>query len=282
LFCDHKKDVTVIEAIGHKFVWDACVNCDSSDVWRVRAGDYKTDLVKYIGDKTEVYVPQTAAGYFVRTICSGAFSDNPTITYIQLSYFVTTIEDDAFSNSPSLRKVIVPESVTEISDNAFADFSGVIYCIEGSYAHQYAVDKGIPFTFWCPMDDDFLQLDTSTGLLYTNMEGCNDVYDVTTSFIQYSFSGITPSYLYGNYEFFGTGSTFSAYKGGQYLGNITLIVEGDLNGDSICDALDASLLVNHQKADATLVGAYRTAADTNMDGALTLEDYQAVVNKAVS
>lgn len=282
LFCDHKKDVTVIEAKGHNFVWDVCQNCDSSDVWSVRAGVLETAIVKYIGDKTEVYVPQAAAGNRVKTICSGAFSDNPTITYIQLSHFVTTIEDDAFSNSPSLRKVIVPESVTEISDNAFADFSGVIYCIKGSYAHQYAVDKGIPFTFWCPMDDESLLLDTSNRLLYTNMEGCNDVYDVTSSLIEYSFSGITPSYLYGNYEFFGTGSTFSAYRDSQYLGNITLIVEGDLNGDSICDALDASLLANHKKADATLVGAYRTAADTNMDGALTVEDYQAVVNKAVS
>jgi hypothetical protein len=282
MFCDHKSDVTVIEATGHNFVWDVCQYCDSSDVWRVRAGDYKTDLVKYIGDRTEVVVPRIAARYAIRTICSGAFSDNPTITYIQLSYFVTTIEDDAFSNSPSLRKVIVPESVIEISDNAFADFSGVIYCIEGSYAHQYAVDKGIPFTFWCPMDDNSLLLDKSNLLLYTNMEGCNDVYDVTSSFIQYSFSGITPSYFYGNYEFFGTGSTFSAYYGSQYLGKITLIVEGDLNGDSICDALDASLLVNHEKANLTMVGAYRTAADTNMDGKLTVEDYQAVVNKAVS
>ena len=68
---------------------------------------------------------------------------------------------------------------------------------------------------------------------------------------------------------YGTGSKFVIYNGSQ-RGTHTIIVEGNVDGDSAVDVLDAyqvSLVINGHKQ---LTDAYFLAADTNSDEEITV------------
>ncbi|MGN1315872.1 MAG: dockerin type I domain-containing protein [Acutalibacteraceae bacterium] len=66
------------------------------------------------------------------------------------------------------------------------------------------------------------------------------------------------------------------------MGEFTLVVSGDINGDSVCDVLDCAAVQVVSSGHGTFVGAYSIAADSNSDGMVDVIDYQAIVNKALS
>ena len=56
----------------------------------------------------------------------------------------SAIGSKAFSNSPSLTAVVIPDSVTQIAADAFENSPNVVlYVHEGSYAQQYAIQRGL-------------------------------------------------------------------------------------------------------------------------------------------
>ncbi|MBQ6936696.1 MAG: leucine-rich repeat domain-containing protein, partial [Clostridia bacterium] len=61
---------------------------------------------------------------------------------------VEEISSSAFADCSSLETVVIPDSVKAISDDAFTNSTEklVIYCNEGSYAQQYAVQNNIKYT----------------------------------------------------------------------------------------------------------------------------------------
>ena len=115
----------------------------------------------------------------------------------------------------------------------------------------------------------------------------------TTQFVQQDFSNIVgtqktitvdgiASFANPSCKFYGTGSMFIVYENSAISEIYTLIVQGDINGDSAVDVLDAysvSLTVNGHK---DLTGNEFLAADINQDEELTIVDYQQVVNFALS
>lgn len=91
-----------------------------------------------------------------------------------------------------------------------------------------------------------------------------------------------PSTVYKNYYWYGTGSSLLIYHNGGTCEKFTLIVQGDVNGDSAVDVLDCfavSLDANNQK---NLEGHYKTAADIDRNDEIDVVDYQQVVNLALS
>ena len=91
-----------------------------------------------------------------------------------------------------------------------------------------------------------------------------------------------PSTVYKNYYWYGTGSSLLIYPNGGSCEKFTLIVQGDVNGDSAVDVLDCfavSLDANNQK---NLEGHYKTAADIDRNDEIDVVDYQQVVNLALS
>ena len=106
----------------------------------------------------------------------------------------------------------------------------------------------------------------------TNILNIISVQDVT------DYSAF-PSY---NNLCYGTGSELVVYNEEVQEKKYLLIVEGDINGDSAVDVLDAysvSLTVNGHK---DLTGNEFLAADINQDEELTIVDYQQVVNFALA
>ncbi len=77
---------------------------------------------------------------------------------------VEEIGSAAFANCTSLETVVIPDSVNSISEDAFKDsnMDMVIYCNEGSYAEEYAIQNNIKYTT--------LVLDSIPNQTYTGKE----------------------------------------------------------------------------------------------------------------
>lgn len=127
-------------------------------------------------------------------------------------------------------------------------------------------------------------IDYSRGLVITdsldNINTFSNIFADTSS----NFS-ITASQNYMSATCYGTGSviTISSRDGATVLKTLTLVVKGDMNGDGVVDALDASqvALYSNKKA-STNVKHLQCAADLDGSGHVDVTDYQAVVNKVVS
>ena len=77
--------------------------------------------------------------YYVFDACTS-------LSNINLPEGLKTIRENAFRGCTSLEKITIPESVEFIDDNAFNGCNKLtIYCVENSYAHRYAVQKGVQF-----------------------------------------------------------------------------------------------------------------------------------------
>ena len=119
-------------------------------------------------------------------------------------------------------------------------------------------------------------IDFDNHLIYTKTTGCKDLFSIIGIQDNTNYSSL-PSLVYKEYYWYGTGSEFVVYNGTQKE-RYTLIVEGDVDGDSAVDVLDAfqvSLVVN---GHTELTDEHFLAADANSDGELTVEDYAQVVN----
>ena len=80
----------------------------------------------------------------------------------------------------------------------------------------------------------------------------------------------------------GTGALVDIKKDGLVHSQFTLVVNGDTNGDSVCDVLDCYDVERAANSNTELSGAYAMAADSNSDDMVDITDYQAVVNKALA
>ena len=92
-----------------------------------------------------VIIPSKFGSYTVTAIGNSAFYACTLITDVVIPNTVKSIGNYAFAYCPSLVSVEIPSSVTSIGTNAFKNSNNiVIACEPGSYAEQYAKDKGIP------------------------------------------------------------------------------------------------------------------------------------------
>lgn len=184
--------------------------------------------------------------------------------------------------------------------------------IKGAATNEFTPKKGDKYPYYyCKMtstDKDVTETEVSTVEIYSSicqnklcymMPKDNTEIDYvnklifTTQFVQQDFSNIVgtqktitvdgiASFANPSCKFYGTGSMFIVYENSAISEIYTLIVQGDINGDSAVDVLDAysvSLTVNGHK---DLTGNEFLAADINQDEELTIVDYQQVVNFALS
>ncbi len=303
--CGDKTDVTVIASEGHKFEGTViedkhphtnsqiCVVCEEkvtnvltvpdciecNFTISVVGSDYK--LISYVGTQTDVQIPARYKEGGVIAINNGCFRNNKTITSVNIGYGVSSIGSIAFMNCSSLEKVIIPSSVTTIGTQAFYGFNGTIYCESGSAAHEYALKNNIKYILVSVMGTENTQIDYDNFTINTTIQNCDDILEI----IGISDSAIAipiASYVCGNIELFGTGTIVTVFDGDEYIGDFTLIVEGDTDGDSVCDVLDVANVERSVNGHSSLEGAYSIAADNNADDIVDINDFQAIVNTALN
>ncbi len=313
IICDDKADVIVIKATGHNYLLQSednnhphtmsytCYKCKSPKVETpylndciycnytvtvTESGDFK--LLSYVGNQTEAVVPATYLESSVKTIANGCFKGNDTIKSVVIADGLTSIGALAFMNCMSLEKVVIPATVTSIGAQAFYGFTGTIYCSKNSTAHQYALNNNIKFILdgatesEKPVQDTIdTKIDYDNFVIRTNACSVKDVTDIL-GLSESAVAVAEASYIYGDTEFYGTGTTITVFDGNKYIGEFLLVVNGDINGDSVCDSLDASQVALASNGLKSLDDAYALAADSNSDDIVDINDYQAVVNKVVA
>ncbi len=311
--CGVKTDVTTIAALGHNYVItsvasvhphtitynctccgntkkevpfsSSCIECNFT-ITAIDSGSCK--LTSYIGSETNVVIPSKHKDYVVTTVGNSCFKNNSTIECVIIPSSITSISSLAFMNCSSLGTIFIPASVTSIGTQAFYGFTGTIYCTSGSYAHEYAVANNIKYVIETtdeskePIQETVnTQIDYDNFIIRSNAYACKDISEIL-GLSESAVAVAEASYIYGNLELYGTGTIITVFDGNKYVGDFTLIVEGDTNGDSVCDALDAAKVALASNGHETLDGAYALAADSNFDDIVDINDYQQIVNKAVS
>ena len=148
--------------------------------------------------------------------------------------------------------------------------------VSGGNKTLYAIWEYAPLTGTENTTVDFENL-----IIYTEVENSSNIADIIV--LSDSAAAVTTaSYIYGSVELYGTGTIITVTDGGKKLGDFTLIVIGDVNGDSVCDVIDAAQVASVSSAFNTLSGAYQLAADFNSDGLIDATDYQAIVNRSIA
>lgn len=120
------------------------------------------------------------------------------------------------------------------------------------------------------------RIDYENKLIFTEIYGAKEFKSLVTY--------LAPAKLVSNKNisgFFGTGTSIDLSKNGV-TDNYKVIVNGDTNGDSVCDVLDCFDVERASNDNAELYGAYAEAGDINGDGIIDIADYQAIINKAVA
>ena len=123
-------------------------------------------------------------------------------------------------------------------------------------------------------------IDFDSKLIFTKHTCKNNVLDILNVTDVASYYS-APSYVYRGTNYFGTGSLFYIYENGVVAESYTIIVEGDINGDSVIDVLDVSAVEQATNSHRELTGNYHLAGDSNRDGVVDVVDYQSVVNFAL-
>ena len=93
---------------------------------------------------TSIIIPDS-----VIFIGDGAFSNCTSLTSVTIPSSVTSIANFTFQACTSLSSITIPDSVTSIGDDAFYDCPSLTTIIVGrdSYARQYCIDHGLPYTY---------------------------------------------------------------------------------------------------------------------------------------
>lgn len=209
------------------------------------------------------------------------YMNNASLTEIEIPYNVTTLKAYRFGDCSTLEKVIIPPTVTEIEDNAFFNFSEdfVIYCLEGSAACIYAHANNINCHELSIAAKPGSTVDYTNKIIYTSAYNTNDIGDLIYISESKSVISLGSSYINGKH-IWGTGSTVTLYEDSERE-DFTLVVAGDVNGDSVCDVIDATMASRVVNNQTELSGCYILAADTNTDNEITVEDYSDIVNLAL-
>jgi hypothetical protein len=228
-----------------------------------------------------VVIPATYNNCRVTTIANGCFKGNADIVSVEIPVGVTTIGSLAFMNCTSLEKVVIPATVTSIGANAFFGFKGSIYCTRDSYAHSYAVDNNIPYVIMDIASTDRTTVDYDNFLVFTTVYSCDDLNDML-SIPSTTLALPVASYIQGNTELYGTGTEISVFDGDDYKGDYKVIVIGDLNGDSVCDVIDAAEAERMSSGQATATTEQIYAANGCISDELDVASYQTVVNNVLA
>lgn len=162
-----------------------------------------------------------------------------------------------------------------------------IFCYENSEAHNYSINNNINCVL---INNHKLQLDTNSFLTFDNKnravispKGALTAYNLSAQFNMSRnvkvFNGI--SELSGSMPV-GTGSEVRLVFEGAALDKLTLLVKGDLNGDSIIDSADLFLANKAISGHDKFEGVFYLAANLDeADKNITIEDYQMIENLAL-
>ncbi len=182
-----------------------------------------------------------------------------------------TVEALSVAEGISCPFVIIPESVSKIERGTLSSET-VIICPKESDAEVYAEQNSMEYFTYI---NSVLNPDEFT--LVTEKTLISDIEKLIGGTAEYT---ATPSDSY-KAKYYGTESKVEIINGENTL-TVTLCVIGDLNGDSVVDVLDCALCERAVNERLDLNIYQEISSDLNADGEITVNDYSAMINKAIS
>ena len=281
----------------HSFADNVCSSCGCSCFEYIKNSNGIT-ITKYNGRKRIVEIPYSIKGLSVTGIGNGTLPICGNFIDISIPDTVKSIGANSFYgsqfyNNPSNwqngalyknnflidtneslpSKYFVDNSII-IADKAFEGFSGYILCEKNSNAHKYALLNGTDFILpTIKSADSNTAVDFKNQLVFTSVLKCNNAKKIVTT-----PDGMILTVKSAENMYLGTGSLFTVYDSNDYMGDYTLITEGDLNGDGVCDVLDAAATYLYSANLLTPSQNEIFAANGKIDEEIDASDYQNVVN----
>jgi hypothetical protein len=124
---------------------------------------------------------------------------------------------------------------------------------------------------------DITKIDHTGKSIFTELLLCKSLDEIVTVIEGYT-TKLTASF--GDY--IGTGSTVEVLDNdANTVSTYTVVVENDVNGDSVCDVLDCAQVARVTSGYDSFDGAYKLAAHSDNNGEIDINDYQAIVNAAL-
>ena len=272
--CDEYKDNVITAKGTHSFNSNGeCTGC----------GNLKTELVysphQYANNTNETWTITREDAMMVAV----TFSDYTFVEkgydfiniYDALNHLVGTFTGDELAG----KRIIVDGGIVKINlvtDSSVQNFGFDVEEIEvlnNSYIYGINYSDGSVTT----------EVDYVKSEIKTNVQCCEDIAPFIS--LMSGANVLTHwSHVAGDKKFYGTGSTIAIldYTMTEYMDKYTLIVSGDVNGDSVCDVLDCARIELAVNSGKGLTGVYKSAADTNEDDIINAVDLQAVVNQALA
>lgn len=287
--------------VEHSFNNNACSFCGCLCFQYIK-NESGITVTKYNGRKPFVEIPDSIDSFSVTKIGNGTSPVCSDFIDISIPDSVTNIGANAFYetqfyNNPSnwqngalykdsflidtnenLPLKYYIDSSTIIADNAFDGFSGYILCDKNSTAHKYALSGGIDFIIpTISSADNNSSVDFPNQLVFTSVLECDNAENIIKIPVGMNFyvKNVDKKYLC-------TGSVFTVYDGNDYMGDYTLITKGDLNGDGVCDVLDAAATYLYSANLSTPSQNEIYAANGEIAEEIDASDYQNIVNIALN
>ena len=130
--------------------------------------------IKYLGNYMFAFANVTsvefAANGALTYIGPAAFYQCYHLRSIEIPGSVKHIGNSAFAGCPVLSKIVIPSSTTLMHHNTFSNSAkATLYVLEGSYAHNYAIEYNIPYVLTGKLISDGI-VDVN-GVLYYYKDG---------------------------------------------------------------------------------------------------------------
>ncbi len=238
-------------------------------------------ITGYRGNARNVTIPFEIDGFTVTELSADVFYGNTLIESINVAPTVEVIGENCFANCPALKKVTICEAMVSMEYSAFEGSPEVvIYCYEDTEAMYFAQTMGVDYVLLGVSPVGKTIINEEAGVIFTGQTNITDIESIISA-EGYTVMAVPSLMPAKDAEFYGTGSLVYLFKGGRLEKTYTIIVYGDVDSDSIVDALDAFLIQKAHTGKTELKDEYLLSADINNTGFVDVGDYQQVINIAL-
>ena len=124
-------------------------------------------------------------------------------------------------------------------------------------------------------------IDEQNSVIFSTLDICDNIEDllIITDSVTYNISA---SFAFDETTLLGTGSVIEIYKDNEKISEHTIIIKGDLNGDSVCDVLDVASAELCRSNNKIPSANECYAANGNASETIDINSLQNVVNTALN
>ncbi len=253
---------------------------DCTSLKKVVVGDGVTSVgTIFKGQKS---IENVVLGAGVKTYLSSAFKDCKNLKYLTLGKNSTATSTGMLSGCTSLRYVVVPPSVASINSTTFTGFTGTVLCWKNSPIHTYAENRSISYILVdVTSNDNGISVEPDVACIFTEETQTTDILSRLSTDPLMSLTAMKNE-TGAKTGYYGTGSVITHTIEDCIIGEYTIIVSGDLNGDGICDVLDVALTAKYASGKGNASKEVVFAANGQVADTIDVDDYQLMVNKALA